>query len=117
MGDEGMQVEVITDWAVGHPITIKGFHHGPFVNQGTVMQFDPGRTLRYNHLSSVSCLPDLVENYTVMTFRLSWNDRQSSLSIHIENFPTETIYRHLNFYWAGTLFILKQLIEQDKSTP
>lgn len=115
MGDEGMHVEVITDWVVGHPVIIKGFHHGPFENKGVVMQCEPGKLLQYNHLSSVSRLPERAENYTVMTFRLDGNERQTSLSVTAENFPTESIYQHLNFYWAGTLFILKRMIEQDTS--
>lgn len=112
MGDEGMQVDIITDWVVGHPVLIKGMHHGPFENKGVVMQCEPGKLLQYNHLSSVSRLPDSPENYTVMTFHLKQNDNQTRLSVSAENFPTESIYKHLNFYWAGTLFILKKLIEQ-----
>jgi uncharacterized protein YndB with AHSA1/START domain len=111
MGDEGMNVEIITDWVVGHSILIKGFHHGPFENKGPVIQFEPGKLLQYSHLSSVSRLPDSPENYTVMTFHLKPENTQTRLSIHIENFPTESIYQHLNFYWTGTLSILKQVIE------
>lgn len=114
MGEEDMELEVVTDWVVGHPLIIKGFHHGPFENKGVVMQCEPGKLLQYNHLSSVSRLPDVIENYTVMTFRLRAEKQQTFLSVRAENFPTESIYQHLNFYWAGTLFILKQLIEQTK---
>jgi uncharacterized protein YndB with AHSA1/START domain len=112
MGDEGMDVEIITDWIVGQPILIKGFHHGPFENKGLVLKFEPGKLLQYSHLSSVSRLPDSIENYTLMTFHLKPEKAQTMLSIYIENFPTESIYQHVNFYWAGTLSILKQLIEQ-----
>lgn len=34
MGDPEMHVEVITDWEVGSPIVIKGFHHVAFENKG-----------------------------------------------------------------------------------
>ena len=115
MGDEGMALEVITDWVVGHPVLMRGFHHGPFENKGVVLQCEPGKLLQYNHLSSVSRLPDVAANYTMMTFRLSPDKQQTRLSVSAENFPTESIYKHLNFYWAGTLFILKQMIEQGKS--
>ncbi len=114
MGEEGMALEIVTDWVVGHSIIIKGFHHGPFENNGVVMQCELGKILQYNHLSSVSRLPDVTENYTVMTFHLRPEKQQTFLSVSAENFPTESIYQHLNFYWAGTLFILKQVIEQAK---
>lgn len=114
MGEEGMELEIVTDWEVGHPVIITGFHYGPFENKGVVMQCDPGKVLQYNHLSSASRLADVAENYTVITFRLRPDKQQTFLSVSAGNFPTESIYKHLNFYWAGTLFILKQAIEQAK---
>jgi hypothetical protein len=33
--------------------------------------------------------------------------------VRVENFPTETIYKHLDFYWQGTLPIIKQGVEQE----
>lgn len=114
MGEPEMNVEVITNWKIGNPILIKGFHNGNFENKGTVLQFDFPRIIQYSHLSSTSRLPDNKENYSIITFMLTPNDRNTLLELQIENFPTESIHRHLNFYWQGTASILKTFIEQGK---
>lgn len=112
MGEPEMKIEVLTDWVVGNPVIIKGFHHTAFENKGTVMQFDPHKVIRYSHFSSVSRLPDMVENYSIIAFLLTPDEEQTSLTIRVENFPTETIYKHLDFYWRGILTLLKRHIEK-----
>ncbi len=111
MGEEELEIEVITDWKEGNPIVITGFHHARFENKGIVLQFVPGKILQYSHLSSVSGLEDKHENYSVITFNLVPDKNQTFLTIKVENFPTETIYKHFDFYWKTTLEIIKREIE------
>jgi len=113
MGEPEMNIEIITDWVVGNPILIKGFHHIEFENKGTILQFNPHKIVQYSHLSSISRLPDTRENYAIITFLLTPNEKQTLLTVKIENFPTESIYKHLDFYWHGTTTILKKIIEQE----
>jgi uncharacterized protein YndB with AHSA1/START domain len=115
MGEPEMKIEVHTDWTVGSPVIIKGFHHIAFENKGTVMQFDPHKIARYSHFSSISRLPDITENYSIITFLLMPDEEQTSLTVRVENFPTETIYKHLDFYWRGILGLLKRHIEKNDS--
>lgn len=113
MGDPEMEIDIQTNWQVNGPIVISGFHHLTFENKGTVLQFESGQALKYNFLSSISRLPDIPENYTVIGFTLSPADRQTALTLVITNFPTETIYRHLDFYWRTTIELIKQLVEKN----
>lgn len=115
MGDAVMEINIQTTWQVNGPIVISGFHHLQFENKGTVLQFEPEKVLRYNFISSLSRLPEIPENYTIIEFALSPIDNQTSLTLVITNFPTETIYRHLDFYWRTTIELIKDLIE--KSAP
>lgn len=71
MSEPEIEMEIFTDWKVGNPIVIKGFHHIRFENKGTVLQFEPGKVIQYNFLSSLSRLPDKPENYTSTEFRLT----------------------------------------------
>lgn len=112
MGEPEMNIEVITDWIVGNPILVKGFHHINFVNKGTTLQFDPERIIQYSYLSSMSRLSDRTENYSIITFIMSPSVKGTLLEIQVENFPTNSIYRHLDFYWQGTATLLKNLIGQ-----
>src|SRR5919108_4165619 len=62
-------IDIITNWSVGSPILMRGrLHRIKFENTGTVLQFEPGKILRYSHLSSLSRLPEKPENYSVFEF-------------------------------------------------
>ncbi len=111
MGDPDMQIAVQTNWEIGQPIIITGVHHLPFENKGTVLLFQPPQVLQFTHLSSLSRLPDLPENYTTITFQLQPEGHQTLLIARIHHFPTETIYHHFQFYWQGALGVLKQAVE------
>jgi uncharacterized protein YndB with AHSA1/START domain len=115
MGDPETEIDIQTNWQVNSPIVISGFHHLKFENKGTVLQFEPNQALKYNFLSSLSRLPDIAESYTTIGFSLSPTNNQTALTLLITNFPTETIFRHLDFYWRTTIELIKQLAE--KSAP
>jgi uncharacterized protein YndB with AHSA1/START domain len=113
MAEPEMEIEIITDWKVGSPIVIKGFHHLKFENKGIVLQFEPNKVLKYSHLSSLSRLPDKPENYSITEFRLTLLENQTSLTLSLTNFPTETIFKHLDFYWRTNREIIKTLVEKQ----
>jgi hypothetical protein len=72
---------------------------------------DKERKLSFTHLSSVSKLPDIPESYSTLTFILEPIDNITHLKLNIDNFPTESIRKHLEFYWRTTLVILKDKAE------
>jgi uncharacterized protein YndB with AHSA1/START domain len=111
MGGEALQLEVVTNWEIGSPIIVRGFHHARFENSGIVLAYIPDQIVSYNFLSSLSRLPDVAENHTILRFTLAPQVNQTLVTLTISNFPTETIYQHLNFYWNGTLAILKRIVE------
>ena len=108
------EIHIITDWKVGSPFTIRGNLHGiKFENKGKVLQFEPEKVLQYTHLSSISRLPDKSENYSSFEFRLAPLENQTTLTLTLGIFPTESIYKHLVFYWNVTLEILKRMVEEQ----
>ncbi len=114
MGEPEMKIEVIADWEVGKAIIIRGFHHIDFENKGTVLQFEPNKLLQYSHLSSLSRLPDVSENHSIITFSLLPYQEQTAVTVRVEHFPTESIFKHLDFYWKTTVEILKRMIEEGE---
>ena len=107
-----IDIEIVTDWKVGSPFEIRGTMNGKdFENKGIVLQFEPDRALQYSHLSSLSRLPDQPENHAIVAFRLEPIGDQTNLTLTLSNFATESIYKHLAFYWNVTLEVLKQMIE------
>lgn len=112
MGVPEMRLEIISDWRVGSPIVIVGFHHATFRSTGTILRFEPEQTLCYTQKDSISRLPDEPQSYSHLCFVLAPSTTGTSLTITIDNFPTETIYKHLDFYWNTTINLLKRHIEQ-----
>jgi uncharacterized protein YndB with AHSA1/START domain len=105
-------LEITTNWKVGGPILIKGkIHEVYFENTGRVIQFEPHKVLSYEHLNSLSELPDEPTSYSVLEFELQALNRQTHLKLTLRNFPTESIYKHLKFYWETTFGILKKFTE------
>ncbi len=117
MGEPEMAIDVATDWRPGSSIVISGVHHGPFCNRGIVLDAVPGALLRYTHLSSVSGLADIPAHYSVIAFALDAVDGGTAVRLRVERFPTETIYRHLNLYWRGTLDVFKAFVERPIMHP
>jgi len=113
MGEPEMEIVIYTDWKVGNPIVISAFHHERFEDNGLVLQFQPHQIIQYSHRSSLSGLTDQPESYTIITFFLTSDQTHTALSISIEKFPTETIFKHLDFYWRTTLEIIKRQVEND----
>lgn len=111
MGEPDMDLKVHTDWKVNSPILIAGFHHVKFENRGVVLIYDKERRLSYSHLSSVSRLPDKPENYSILEFVLTPTDNRTQLTLAIKNFPTESIFKHLAFYWKATVITIKGTVE------
>lgn len=112
LGDPDMAIEVQTTWQVNAPIIIRGFHHVQFENKGIILAFDKERKLSFTHLSSVSRLRDIPESYSTLTFILEPADYGTHLTLNIENFPTESIRKHLEFYWRTTLITIKDKVEK-----
>lgn len=101
-------LQIITDWSIGGSFTITG---EGFENSGKVLKYEPLVVVSYSHLSSLSQLDDAVANYTVLEFTLSGN---TEVTLHISNFPTETIYKHFVFYWGVALELLRQFVHKKQ---
>jgi uncharacterized protein YndB with AHSA1/START domain len=111
IGEPEMKIEAQTDWKINTPIFIRGFHHVKFENTGIVLQYDREKRLSYSHLSSISRLPDKPESYSILEFILTPIGKQTQLTLNISNFPTETIRKHLEFYWRTTIVTIKERVE------
>ena len=111
MGEPEMNIRIETGGQVGSLMIVRGFHHGSFENTGSVLAFDPPDKLVYTHLSSISNLPDEAGNYTVQSFELKPAGAKTVLHISLTRFPTESILKHLEFYWRNTAPLIKLLAE------
>jgi uncharacterized protein YndB with AHSA1/START domain len=111
------EMEIISDWQVGRPIVFRGELNGHrFENRGTIRAFEPATVFEYDYWSSLSRskVPDRPENYTTVRFELEGLQRGTKLTVFLSNFVDESIYRHVKFYWNGTLPVLKRFCEERR---
>ncbi|WP_081500687.1 SRPBCC family protein [Dyella japonica] len=111
LGGDDYSVEVETTWMPGSAIVIRGAHHLPFENRGVVLSFLPCEEVSFTHLSSLSRLPDQPSSYTTLRFEVHADGQRTVVKFEASGFPTMSIYRHLHFYWAGTLDAFRRYME------
>jgi hypothetical protein len=110
------EIEIITTWEIGSPMIINvqaESYKTAFTNTGVVLQFLKESVLEYSHLSSLSRLADQAENYTIIRFTLQPEGDGALLELNLTNFPTESHYKHIDFYWTVTLEVLKRFVENN----
>ncbi len=105
--------EATSEWKVGSPITYRGIWKGkPYVDKGTIMKLVPNRLLQTTYWSGLSGQEDRPENYLLVTYSLSENDGQTTLTVTVDNNPTEEAADHAAGNWASVLQTLKGLLEK-----
>ncbi len=103
----------ISDWKVGSPIVFTGTWEGTeYKDKGTILKFEKEKMLQYDYWSGFSGLPDVPENYSIITFELSSHAGQTTLSLTQNNFVDEKSLEHSGKNWEGVLGAMKGLIEK-----
>ncbi|WP_428660385.1 SRPBCC family protein [Runella sp.] len=105
------EINIITDWVVGSPIIFQSNVNGKHEYKGVILQLEPEKVFRYSSWSKISRLPDQPENYSLIEFRLTPMENQTTLTVTHSNLIAKAAIEHSNFYWNGTLEIIRQLTE------
>ncbi|HUI89607.1 MAG TPA: SRPBCC domain-containing protein [Anaerolineales bacterium] len=104
---------VISDWHEGSSIIWKGEWQGrPYEDKGTILQFEPGRKIRYTHFSPLAGLPDLPENYHTVTVELSTEGNQTHVVLTQDKNANDEERMHSEKNWEMMLAGLKKFAEQ-----
>ncbi|TGL77199.1 SRPBCC family protein [Leptospira yasudae] len=105
--------KTISDWKVGSPIVFTGFwEEKEYKDHGTILKFEKEKIFQYNYWSNFSGIPDVPENYSIITFELKSEGTSTLLTLTQENFPTQTSYEHSDTGWDHSLKILKEFLER-----
>jgi uncharacterized protein YndB with AHSA1/START domain len=108
---------VTSDWREGSPITYAGEWKGTtFEDRGTILQIQPRRRLRTTHYSPASGMPDVPENYHVVTYDLQEQGPGTQLTVTQENNPDRAMVEESQKTWAMMLQGIKQVAEQGTPT-
>lgn len=108
--------DVITNWEMGGKILFKGHWEGKeFVDKGTTLDFQEGKSYEYDYWSTFSGLPDLPENYSIIKFHLTKSKNKTILNLEQSNFATEMMYMHSDRNWDIALNSFKKQIKLRNS--
>ncbi|MEJ0104533.1 MAG: SRPBCC domain-containing protein [Bacteroidota bacterium] len=80
--------------------------------KGKILQLEPGKLFQYSSWSKISKLPDKPENYSLIEFRLTPMEDQTTLSVTHSNLIAKAAVEHSNFYWNVALGLIRRLTEQ-----
>jgi uncharacterized protein YndB with AHSA1/START domain len=101
-----------TDWVVGSPITFSGEWQGKsYVDKGQILENQHETLLQFTHWSSLSGLPDLPENYYIVTFHLLSEDGGTRLTVTQDPVPNEKAREGSEKSWNGVLATMKKILE------
>lgn len=103
-----------TDWKEGSPISWKGEWKGKsYEDKGTVLAVDSERLLKYTHWSPMGGSADEPENYHTLTYELTGDDGETTLTLIQDNNPTQDAADKMaKDNWAPVLAGLKKTAEK-----
>jgi uncharacterized protein YndB with AHSA1/START domain len=100
------------DWKVGSPIRFSGEWEGKsYEDKGTILAIEAEKLLSYNYWSGFSGMPDVPENYQIVTFKLDTINGKTQLHLTQQNILSEEAKSHSIENWKMVLNSLKQLVE------
>jgi len=106
------ELEIISGWVIGSPIILKTNLNGKHEFKGKILQMEPGKIFQYSSWSKISRLPDIPENYSLIEFRLTPMENQTSLSVTHSNLIAKAAVEHSNYYWNIALELIRRLVER-----
>ncbi|OWP56755.1 MAG: hypothetical protein B2I17_03965 [Thermoplasmatales archaeon B_DKE] len=108
-----MGLEVSSEWVAGGPITRKGFKDGnEIIHKGTIRSAEVLKTLQFTDFGMELGLYDTPENYTRITYNLSFNGSGTMLSVVEDHFNgNEKRYKDAEAFWEAVLSELKRTVE------
>ena len=101
------------DWRPGGTITWSGEWKGePYVDRGSVLEYEPPRRLATTHWSPMSGLEDRPENYHHVSYDVEERDGVTTLTLTHGNSPTQTdADAMVENSWKPVLQEIKDLVE------
>ena len=104
--------EAKSNWQKGGALTFSGEYQGQkYEDHGTILDIEPGEIIKYDYWSSFSGIPDVPENYSIITFKLGSQDNHTDLTLIQEKFVSQQAYEHSQKNWEMVLAEIKKIAE------
>lgn len=104
---------IASDWKVGSPVTYQGEWKGkPYEDKGVILDLQPGKLLKVTHYSPLSGLPDVPDNYHVVSYAISAAGDRTTLTITQGNNRDQAEVDESTGTWTTVLGGIKTLLEK-----
>jgi uncharacterized protein YndB with AHSA1/START domain len=104
--------ETITDWKVGNSITFQGEYQGQtYRDKGIIQENITEKLLSYKYWSSFYGIEDKIENYSLVTYKLTQTGPVTRLTLINKGFVNEDGLRHSQNGMNEFLKSIKDIIE------
>jgi len=102
-----------SDWKIGSKIIFEGNYQGKkFKDMGVIQKLEKEKLFQYTYLSGLSGLEDKDENYSVVTFELSTENKTTKLIVTQRGFIDKKAQEHSDKGWSMVLRTIKNILEQ-----
>jgi uncharacterized protein YndB with AHSA1/START domain len=110
-------VEMSTDWKEGSNIIARGEWEGKKIEgNGKVLQVETQKLLRHSYWSNMSGLPDVPENYHIISYELKAKNSNTELTLTEENLATQEMKDRSAKLWDMVFDNMKKLLEKAPVT-
>jgi len=107
-----LRVEVVSDWEKGSPILFNSRMHGKSqTDKGIILDLQPNKLFSYSLWTPISRVPDIPENYSIITFELEPQENGTLLRLSHSQLTALASFEHSNYYWGITLTVIKKMVE------
>jgi uncharacterized protein YndB with AHSA1/START domain len=103
---------LVTDWKVGAPLFFRGEWQGKsYEDRGTVLAFEPMKTLSFSYWSAFSGQEDRPELRQILRYEIEKTADGVRLTVRQTNVASQASADHSAENWRGVLAGLKKLLE------
>jgi len=96
--------QVITSWKIDSEIIFQGNWEGKkFRDKGIIKKMEIEKLFQYTYWSVFSGLEDKEENYSLVTFELSGDDKITKLTVSQKGFTNKSSQEHSDKGWSIVL--------------
>ena len=110
------ECDAISDWIKGSDLIWKGHKDGKVYVKGHIIDIDPEKLLRFTTFGADNKLPDVPENYSTVTYTLTFEGDKTKLTITDGDFAkiAEGKARHKDSLkgWEMVIPKLKEVVEK-----
>jgi uncharacterized protein YndB with AHSA1/START domain len=104
--------DLVTDWKVGSPLFFRGEWQGTrYEDRGTVLAFEPPRSLSFDYWSSMSGVEDTPERRQIIRYDIDDVAEGVRVTVHQSNVDTQERADHSAENWRGVLDGMRKLVE------